>query len=62
MIDLARVGNKYLAEEEPWKVIKTEDSERVKTIMNISIQICGVLSMVCEPFLPNTSIKLKKTV
>ena len=60
MIDLARLGNKYLAEEEPWKVIKTESSEKVKTIMNISIQICGVLSLVCEPFLPNTSVKLKK--
>ena len=60
MIDLARLGNKYLADEEPWKVIKTENSEKVKTIMNISIQICGVLSLVCEPFLPNTSTKLKK--
>jgi len=60
MIDLARLGNKYLAEEEPWKLIKTESSEKVKTIMNISIQICGVLSLVCEPFLPNTSAKLKK--
>ena len=60
MINLARLGNKYLAEEEPWKVIKTENSEKVKTIMNISIQICGVLSLVCEPFLPNTSTKLKK--
>ena len=60
MIDLARLGNKYLAEEEPWKVIKTENSQKVKTIMNISVQICGVLSLVCEPFLPNTSNKLKK--
>ena len=60
MIDLARIGNKYLADEEPWKVIKSDDSEKVKTIINISIQICGILSMVCEPFLPNTSIKLKK--
>jgi len=59
MIDLARLGNKYLAEEEPWKLIKTDDSERVKTIMNISLQICGVLGLVCEPFLPNTSKKLK---
>ncbi|KRO87493.1 MAG: methionine--tRNA ligase [Cryomorphaceae bacterium BACL29 MAG-121220-bin8] len=59
MIDLARLGNKYLADEEPWKLIKTEDSEKVKTIMNISLQICGVLGLVCEPFLPNTSEKLK---
>ena len=59
MIDLARLGNKYLADEEPWKLVKTDDFERVKTIMNISLQICGVLSLVCEPFLPNTSEKLK---
>ena len=59
MIDLARLGNKYLADEEPWKLIKTDDSEKVKTIMNISLQICGVLGLVCEPFLPNTSEKLK---
>ena len=59
MMDLARLGNKYLAEEEPWKLIKTDDFERVKTIMNISLQICGVLGLVCEPFLPNTSKKLK---
>jgi methionyl-tRNA synthetase len=60
MIDLARLGNKYLAEEEPWKLIKTDQKERVKTIMNISLQLCGVLSIVCEPFLPTTSEKLKK--
>ena len=60
VIDLARLGNKYLAEEEPWKLIKTDQKERVKTIMNISIQLCAVLSIVCEPFLPSTSKKLKK--
>ena len=60
VIDLARLGNKYLAEEEPWKLIKTDQKERVKTIMNISLQLCGVLSIVCEPFLPSTSKKLKK--
>ena len=59
MIDLARLGNKYLADTEPWKVIKTDESNKVDTIMNISIQICGVLSLICEPFLPNTSKKLK---
>ena len=59
MIDLARLGNKYLADTEPWKVIKTDESHKVDTIMNISIQICGVLSLICEPFLPNTSKKLK---
>ena len=60
VIDLARLGNKYLAEEEPWKLIKTDQKDRVKTIMNISLQLCGVLSIVCEPFLPSTSKKLKK--
>ena len=60
MIDLARLGNKYLADKEPWKIIKTPNAEKVKTIMNISIQICGILTLVCEPFLPNTSKKLKK--
>ena len=59
LIDLARLGNKYLADEEPWKLIKTENSERVKTIMNIALQLSGVLSIVSEPFLPNTSAKLK---
>ena len=60
LIDLARLGNKYLAETEPWKLIKSSESKRVETIMNISIQICGILTLVCEPFLPNTSKKLKK--
>ena len=60
MIDLARIGNKYLADQEPWKIIKTPNAEKVKTIMNISIQICGILTLVCEPFLPNTSNKLKE--
>ncbi len=60
MIDLARIGNKYLADKEPWKIIKTPNAEKVKTIMNISIQICGILTLVCEPFLPNTSKKLKE--
>ena len=59
LIDLARLGNKYLADEEPWKLIKTEDFQRVKTIMNIALQLSGVLSIICEPFLPNTAIKLK---
>ena len=59
LIDLARLGNKYLAEEEPWKLIKTDDFERVKTIMNIALQLSGVLSIICEPFLPNTAIKLR---
>jgi len=58
LMNLARLGNKYLADEEPWKQIKT-DPERVKTIMNIALQIATGLSVLCEPFLPFTSTKLK---
>jgi methionyl-tRNA synthetase len=57
MMEIARLGNKYLADTEPWKVIKV-DEERVKTIMNIATQITGTLSIVCEPFIPFTSAKL----
>jgi methionyl-tRNA synthetase len=56
-MNLARLGNKYLAETEPWKLIKT-DSERVKTIINIALQITANLAIVFEPFLPFTSAKL----
>lgn len=55
---LARIGNKYLADTEPWKLIKT-DEESVKTILHVSLQICNALSEVFEPFLPTTSKKLK---
>ncbi|NVK51867.1 MAG: methionine--tRNA ligase [Flavobacteriaceae bacterium] len=58
LMNLARLGNKYLADEEPWKVIK-QDSARVKTIMNVALQIAAGLSVLCEPFLPFTSQKLK---
>ena len=58
MLSLARLGNKYLADEEPWKVIKL-DEERVKTIMNVALQIAAGLAVLCEPFLPFTSTKLK---
>ncbi len=57
MMNLARIGNKYLAEQEPWKLIKS-DEKRVKTVMNISIQIAANLAIVCEPFIPFTSKKL----
>ena len=57
MMNLARLGNKYLTESEPWKIIKT-DEERVKTILNISLQICANLSILSEPFLPFTAKKL----
>ena len=59
MMNLARLGNKYLAETEPWKLIKT-DEKRVKTIMNIALQITCNLAIVCEPFIPFTSSKLFK--
>lgn len=58
MMNLARLGNKYLADEEPWKVIKV-DEERTKTIMNVALQIAAGLAIVSEPFLPFTSSKLK---
>jgi methionyl-tRNA synthetase len=57
LMNLARLGNKYLADTEPWKLIKT-DEQRVKTIMNISLQITANLAILCEPFLPHTSEKL----
>lgn len=59
MMNLARLGNKYLADQEPWKLIKT-DEKRVRTIMNIAVQISANLAIVCEPFLPFTSTKLFK--
>ncbi|MVM30200.1 methionine--tRNA ligase [Spirosoma sp. HMF4905] len=58
LMDLARLGNKYLAETEPWKVVKT-DPLRANTILNIALQISANLSIVCEPFLPFTSEKLR---
>ena len=58
LMNLARLGNKYLADEEPWKVIK-EDEERVKTIMFVALQIAAGLAVLSEPFLPFTSEKLK---
>ena len=59
LMNLARLGNKYLAETEPWKLKKT-DEKRTETIINIAIQISATLSFLCEPFLPYTSQKLKK--
>ena len=59
MMNLARLGNKYLTETEPWKIYKT-DPERVKTVLNISLQICANLAIVAEPFLPFSSAKLYK--
>ena len=56
---LARLGNKYLADSEPWKLIKT-DPERVKTIMNTALQIAAGLALLSEPFLPFTAKKLQQ--
>ena len=59
MMNVARLGNKYLADEEPWKMVKT-DPERVKTQMYVALKIASVLTTLCEPFLPFTSKKLTK--
>ena len=57
LMNLARLGNKYLADNEPWTLIKT-DEKRVQTIMNLSLQISANLTVLMEPFLPFTSVKL----
>jgi len=60
-MNLARLGNKYLADMEPWKLAKDEDNkERVQTIMNIAVQITANLSIVLQPFLPATAKKLEE--
>lgn len=61
MMNLARMGNKYLADAEPWKVIKT-DPERVQTILFIALQIASALAVLSEPFLPKTAAKLKASL
>jgi methionyl-tRNA synthetase len=60
-MNLARLGNKYLADAEPWKIIKS-DPERVKTIMNIALQITANLTIILEPFLPFSMEKLRKSI
>jgi methionyl-tRNA synthetase len=59
LMNVARLGNKYLADEEPWKMVKT-DPERVKTQMYVALQIASALATLSEPFLPFTSAKLSK--
>ncbi len=59
LMNVARLGNKYLADEEPWKMVK-ENPERVKTQMYVALQIASVLAILAEPFLPFTSAKLTK--
>ncbi len=60
-MNLARIGNKYIADEEPWKVIKT-DPERVKTVIYISLQLTANLAIAFEPFLPFSSAKLRDMI
>jgi methionyl-tRNA synthetase len=57
LMNVARLGNKYLADEEPWKMVKT-DAERVKTQMYVALQVAAALRVLCEPFLPFTACKL----
>jgi len=59
LMNLARLGNKYLADEEPWKTIKVDEA-RTQTIMYVALQIASALAVLCEPFLPFTSNKLKE--
>lgn len=59
LMNLARLGNKYLADEEPWKMIKVDEA-RVQTQMYVALQIAAALSVLSEPFLPFTAAKLKK--
>ena len=58
MMNIARLGNKYLADLEPWKLVKTDEA-RTKTVMYVALQIASTLATICEPFLPFTSKKLK---
>ena len=58
MMEVARTGNKYLADTEPWKLIKTDEA-RVRTIMHVALQLVANLSVVAEPFLPNTTAKIR---
>ena len=61
VMNLSRQGNKYLADTEPWK-LKNVDEERTSSILYISIQICASLSILCEPFLPFTAVKMRKVL
>ena len=59
MMNLARLGNKYLTDTEPWKLVKS-DPARTATVMNLSLQICANLTILCEPFLPFTADKMRR--
>ncbi|MBQ7984390.1 MAG: methionine--tRNA ligase [Bacteroidales bacterium] len=58
LMNLARLGNKYLTENEPWKTVKT-DARRTSAVLNVSLQICANLAVLCEPFLPFSAKKLQ---
>ena len=60
-MNLARIGNRYITECEPWKVWKT-DPKRVETVLNISLQLVANLAIAFEPFLPFSSAKLRKLI
>ncbi|MBQ9418015.1 MAG: methionine--tRNA ligase [Bacteroidales bacterium] len=59
MMSLARLGNKYLTDMEPWKMVKT-DAERTATVMNLALQVCANLAVLCAPFLPFTADKMHR--
>jgi len=61
MMNLARLGNKYLTDNEPWKLYPA-DNKRVATILNVSLQICAELSIISEPFLPFSAAKIRHTL
>ena len=58
-MDLARLGNKYLTDTEPWKLMR-QDAARTATVLHISLQICASLAVVCEPFLPFTAERMRR--
>ena len=57
-MEIARIGNRYLQETEPWKAAKEGDMARVQTILNTGVQLCGALAVACEPFMPFMSARL----
>ena len=59
LMSLARLGNKYLADTEPWKIVK-EDETRAQTILHVALQIVANLAVLSQPFLPNTAKKLSQ--
>ena len=60
LIDLARTGNKYLAEKEPWKLYKENNISKVEQILYVSLETCALLSILSEPFIPNSAKKIRE--